>query len=65
MIQVITQLESGWWEGVLNGVRGWFPSNYIERTDVVKDNFEVYSDLSDTDDERSDTDGEVSPFLER
>ena len=28
IIQVITQLESGWWDGVLNGVRGWFPSNY-------------------------------------
>jgi son of sevenless-like protein len=28
IIQVITQLESGWWDGVRNGVRGWFPSNY-------------------------------------
>jgi len=28
IIQVITQLESGWWDGVLHGVRGWFPSNY-------------------------------------
>lgn len=28
VIQVITQLESGWWDGVLDGVRGWFPSNY-------------------------------------
>lgn len=28
IIQVITQLESGWWDGVINGVRGWFPSNY-------------------------------------
>jgi len=27
-IQVITQLESGWWDGVIHGVRGWFPSNY-------------------------------------
>lgn len=30
IIQVITQLESGWWDGVINGVRGWFPSNYCE-----------------------------------
>ena len=29
-IQVITQLESGWWDGVINGVRGWFPSNYCQ-----------------------------------
>ena len=28
VIQVITQLESGWWDGVINNVRGWFPSNY-------------------------------------
>jgi len=28
VIQVITQLASGWWDGILNGVRGWFPSNY-------------------------------------
>ena len=27
-IQVLTQLASGWWDGVINGVRGWFPSNY-------------------------------------
>ena len=28
IIQVITQLETGWWDGIINGVRGWFPSNY-------------------------------------
>jgi son of sevenless len=28
IIQVITQLDSGWWDGVINEVRGWFPSNY-------------------------------------
>lgn len=27
-IQVITQLSSGWWDGIINGLRGWFPSNY-------------------------------------
>ncbi|KAG6005498.1 hypothetical protein E4U21_007892 [Claviceps maximensis] len=30
IIQVITQLDSGWWDGVINGVRGWFPSNYCQ-----------------------------------
>ncbi|KAI6245609.1 Cell division control protein 25 [Erysiphe necator] len=30
VIQVITQLESGWWDGIINGVRGWFPSNYCQ-----------------------------------
>lgn len=31
LIEVLTQLESGWWDGLLgNDVRGWFPSNYVE-----------------------------------
>jgi son of sevenless len=30
IIQVISRARSGWWDGHLNGVRGWFPSNYIE-----------------------------------
>ena len=29
-IQVINQLRSGWWDGIINDVRGWFPSNYCE-----------------------------------
>jgi son of sevenless len=28
IIQVLTQLDSGWWDGIINDVRGWFPSNY-------------------------------------
>lgn len=32
VIEVLTQLESGWWDGLLvNGERGWFPSNYVRR----------------------------------
>ncbi|KAM4055380.1 rasGEF domain-containing protein [Hirsutella rhossiliensis] len=42
VIQVITQLESGWWDGVINDVRGWFPSNYCEIVDNP-------DDLSDND----------------
>ncbi|KAI2637499.1 ras GEF [Xylaria nigripes] len=30
ILEVLTRLDSGWWDGVLNGVRGWFPSNYTE-----------------------------------
>ena len=30
IIRVYTQLENGWWDGVLNDVRGWFPSNYCK-----------------------------------
>ncbi|KAL9119553.1 MAG: hypothetical protein Q9187_003894, partial [Circinaria calcarea] len=30
IIQVLTQLKSGWWDGIIHNVRGWFPSNYCE-----------------------------------
>lgn len=32
VIEVLSTLESGWWDGVIlqTGVRGWFPSNYVE-----------------------------------
>jgi son of sevenless-like protein len=29
IIEVLTQLESGWWDGLLGEERGWFPSNYV------------------------------------
>ncbi|OXV09488.1 hypothetical protein Egran_02749 [Elaphomyces granulatus] len=28
VIQVLNQLETGWWDGIIGNVRGWFPSNY-------------------------------------
>ncbi|KAI5460050.1 putative cell division control protein Cdc25 [Mariannaea sp. PMI_226] len=43
VIQVITQLDSGWWDGVINGVRGWFPSNYcqiITNADEIPDHIQ-------------------------
>lgn len=29
IIEVLTKLESGWWDGLLDDERGWFPSNYV------------------------------------
>jgi len=29
VIEVLTRLESGWWDGLLRNERGWFPSNYV------------------------------------
>ncbi|KAK9765475.1 hypothetical protein K7432_006160 [Basidiobolus ranarum] len=29
VIEVITQLDSGWWDGLCNGIRGWFPSEFV------------------------------------
>jgi son of sevenless-like protein len=30
-IEVLSQAESGWWDGLLNDRRGWIPSNYVVR----------------------------------
>lgn len=31
VIEVLSQLENGWWDGLLDeSTRGWFPSNYVE-----------------------------------
>ncbi|KAF8505355.1 ras guanine nucleotide exchange factor domain-containing protein [Hysterangium stoloniferum] len=30
IIKVASRLESGWWDGYLHDIRGWFPSNYVE-----------------------------------
>ncbi|KZV68790.1 ras GEF [Peniophora sp. CONT] len=33
VIEVLTRLESGWWDGLLGDERGWFPSNYVQIID--------------------------------
>lgn len=53
VIQVLTQLESGWWDGVINDVRGWFPSNYCQ---IISDP-DDFGDPAPRGSER-DTDGE-------
>lgn len=30
IIEVLSMQDSGWWDGLLRGERGWFPSNYVE-----------------------------------
>jgi son of sevenless len=29
ILEVVNRLESGWWDGYLGELRGWFPSNYV------------------------------------
>jgi hypothetical protein len=41
IIQVLTQLESGWWDGLCNGERGWFPSNYVTAESEILGDDEV------------------------
>ncbi|KAI9287806.1 hypothetical protein BC943DRAFT_201593 [Umbelopsis sp. AD052] len=40
-IDVLAQLDSGWWDGWCNGKRGWFPSNYVEVIDELSEDLEV------------------------
>ncbi|TVY19832.1 Cell division control protein 25 [Lachnellula arida] len=59
VIEVITQLESGWWDGVINGVRGWFPSNYcqvIANPDDAVEDAQNGSSREHTDDEEDEDD---------
>ena len=51
IIQVITQLESGWWDGVIHGVRGWFPSNYCAVVQRPSEDVEDDRDGADADDD--------------
>ena len=36
-IQVLNRDPSGWWDGELDGRRGWFPSNYVNNTTSLPD----------------------------
>ena len=29
-------MDGGWWEGTLNGIVGWFPSNYVKEISASK-----------------------------
>lgn len=72
VIHIITQLESGWWEGVLRDVRGWFPSNYCE---IITQDVSTSDTEHDFDEEQSSNEDEYEnmgkmmsihdPYLER
>ncbi|CCG84890.1 protein of unknown function [Taphrina deformans PYCC 5710] len=47
LIRVLTKLESGWWDGLLRGERGWFPSNYVEEVEIVSSDDEDEEDNND------------------
>lgn len=57
VIQVITQLESGWWDGIVHNQRGWFPSNYCDliSPNDVTENGSTQSPLDDSDDYEDDS----------
>lgn len=51
VIQVITELESGWWDGIISGVRGWFPSNYCRAITSPEEDSDEDSLSQDPEDE--------------
>lgn len=56
VIQVLKQLDSGWWDGIVNGQRGWFPSNYcilVAPGEQVNGNLAPCEDSDDPDDDDS------------
>lgn len=68
LIQVITQLECGWWDGAINGVRGWFPSNYcmwVPKPDVLPGDLGDEEEFEDLDFEDSDSDDDKKIYVER
>ncbi|EEP79958.1 conserved hypothetical protein [Uncinocarpus reesii 1704] len=49
IIQVLNQLETGWWDGVIGDVRGWFPSNYcavVPGPDAFSDRLNLGGEIS-------------------
>ncbi|KAG0097364.1 hypothetical protein BGZ93_002896 [Podila epicladia] len=72
VIQVLAQLESGWWAGHCQGRQGWFPSNYVEllNEDDLEDSDEDEEgdDLDSTDDlwlPQTTPDGQVFYYNQR
>uniref|UniRef100_A0A8C3RQL8 SH3 domain containing kinase binding protein 1 n=1 Tax=Chelydra serpentina TaxID=8475 RepID=A0A8C3RQL8_CHESE len=41
IIEVMGEVEEGWWEGILNGKTGMFPSNFIKELSVDSDDVEI------------------------
>lgn len=60
VIEVITCLSSGWWDGILGVSRGWFPSNFVEEMNPeVEEGFEEDWKTGDLDEDEWHDDGEI------
>ncbi|ORX58876.1 ras GEF [Hesseltinella vesiculosa] len=61
IIDVLAQLPSGWWDGLCNGTRGWFPSNY---TQVIEDAVDAPAQVENIDAEPTLPAQELAPQQE-
>ncbi|CEH16051.1 Ras1 guanine nucleotide exchange factor [Ceraceosorus bombacis] len=63
LIEVLTQLDSGWWDGLMGeDIRGWFPSNYVEVISEEEAQEELRAQgylIGSAEDELDDTDGDL------
>jgi len=50
LIRVLTQLQSGWWDGCIDGERGWFPCNFVTEVDgeELDEEEEGFLDVADS-----------------
>jgi hypothetical protein len=46
VIHVLNRDASGWWDGELEGRRGWFPSNYVN-TDISLVDSEIDDEVTE------------------
>jgi len=61
LIRVLTQLPTGWWDGCIDGERGWFPRNFVTEVDMDELGFgDEEEDFLDTNDSSDDTSGDES-----
>src|SRR5271170_1147730 len=61
LIRVLTQLPTGWWDGCIDGERGWFPRNFVTEVDMDELGFgDEEEDFLDTNDSSDDTSGDDS-----
>lgn len=54
IIKIVQPLPGGWWEGELDGVRGWFPASYVQ---VLEVSLNVHSQINKCCNANSETNG--------
>jgi son of sevenless-like protein len=62
IIEVLTRLDTGWWDGLLGEDRGWFPSNYVDIiTDEEADIGLAALELQQQQQQQQQTNGQLMP----
>jgi SH3 domain/WW domain len=54
LIRVLNQLPSGWWDGCVDGERGWFPCNFVSEIEgIALNDEEDFLDVNESDSDES------------